>query len=222
MSERVKPVRRYDSSGREEQARQNRWRVLQCARARFLEQGYAATTIGQIAGDAGVSVQTVYAVFANKAGLLKAVSDVAIAGDDEPVAMVERDFIQSVIRERDASRKLAMYFKKIAGDAVRSSPLQLLARDAAAADPAAADVWAQMRAELLNAMTQFAGNLAETGQLREGLTVEDVRDILWAYHAPELFELLVMERGWTAERYGEFLTAALRAALLTGKRPRAR
>ena len=222
MSERVKPVRRYDSSRREEQANQNRVRVLECARARFLEHGYAATTIAAIAADAGVSVQTIYAVFANKAGLLKVVSDVAIAGDDEPVPIAERDFIQAIIREPNARRKITMYFEHVAGTVERFIPVQLLARDAASADPAAADVWAEMRAELLTAMTQFAANLVATGQLRDGLTVDEVRDILWTYHAPELYELLVIERGWTAARYGDFIADALIAALVNGKRPRAR
>ena len=93
-------------------------------------------------------------------------------------------------------------------------PVQLLARDAAAADAGAADVWVQMRAESLTAMTEFAKNLAATGRLRSGVSVNQARDTLWTYHAPELYELLVIQRGWTAKRYGEFVVAAVIAALL--------
>src|SRR5690349_16609626 len=106
MSEDVKAPRRYDATRRREQARQTRAAVLRSARDRFLGDGYAATTIGQIAGDAGVSVETVYKAFANKAGLLKAVFDVSVAGDDEPVAMDQRDVIQAIAEEPDAVRKL--------------------------------------------------------------------------------------------------------------------
>ena len=103
MSRNVKRAgpRQYDSSRRQAHARERRAAVLRAALDRFLEQGYSSTTIAQVAGDADVSVETVYKTFGNKAGLLKAVFDVAVAGDDEPVPMVERDDIQRVIAEPD-------------------------------------------------------------------------------------------------------------------------
>ena len=106
--------------------------MLRAALARFLDQGYSSTTIAQVAGDADVSVETVYKTFGNKAGLLKAVFDVAVAGDDEPVPMVERDDIQRVIAEPDAVRKLALYFDHFVDTMPRTAPVQLLVRDAAA------------------------------------------------------------------------------------------
>src|SRR6476659_3244056 len=104
----VTPVRRYDSSRRRAQADQNRAAVIAAARARFFADGYASTTVGQIAGDAGVSVETIYKAFGNKAGLLKAVFDVAVAGDDEPVAMADREFVAQIQAEPDARRKLEL------------------------------------------------------------------------------------------------------------------
>lgn len=212
MSEPVKPARRYDASRRQEQAGENRARILASARALFLERGYADTAMPEIAKDAGVSVQTVYKAFANKATLLKAVFDVSVAGDDEPVPMAERDVIGAIRAEPAAARKLAMYFAHLAATAHRVTPVQLLARDAAGADRAAGDVWAQMRAETLTAMTYFATDLVGTGQVRGSM--QDVRDILWTYHSPELYDLLVRERGWSAERYGEFLISAVTTALI--------
>jgi hypothetical protein len=100
------------------------------------------------------------------------------------------------------------------GIAPAVSPVQLLARDAAAADPAAAEGWAQMRQEMLTAMTYFSAELLGTGQVKPGLTADDVRDILWAYHGPEQYEPLCLERGWSAERYGRFLRDAMVAAVL--------
>ncbi len=207
-----RPPRRYDSTRRRQQAQQNRHAILAAARTRFLAQGYAATTIAEIARDAGVSVETVYKAFATKAGVLKALFDVSVAGDDEPIPMAERDVIAEVRNAPRAARKIEIYARHLAATMPRSAPVQLLARDGAAASPDAAEVWTQIRNETLTAMTMFASDLAQTGQLRVRATA--ARDVLWTYHAPELYELLVLERGWSAARYGKFIAEALIAALL--------
>src|SRR5690349_4269856 len=147
MPERVK--RTYDASRRREQARRQRARVLDVARERFLADGYAATTIGAIAHDADVSVETVYKAFRNKPGLVKALFDVAIAGDDEPVPIQRRDWIAAIDAEPDARTKLRMYADHLVRDVPRTAPIQLLVRDAAVTDPGVATVWEQMNAERL-------------------------------------------------------------------------
>ncbi|GLE50420.1 TetR/AcrR family transcriptional regulator [Mycobacterium montefiorense] len=207
--------RRYDSTRRRQQAQQNRHAVLAAARQRFLAQGYAATTIAEIARDATVSVETVYKAFATKAGVLKAVFDVAVAGDDEPIPMVQRDVIKNVADEAEATRKLEMYAEHLAATMPRSAPVQLLARDGAASSPDAGEVWKQIRQETLAGMTMFASGLAGTGQLR--VSANEARDVLWTYHAPELYELLVLERGWSASRYGKFIAQALIDALVESR-----
>jgi AcrR family transcriptional regulator len=207
-----RPSRPYDSTQRLQQAQQNRARVLQAAQRRFLAAGYAATTIAEIARDAGVSVETVYKTFATKAGVLKALFDVSVAGDDDPTPMIQRDVIQKVLAAPEAARKIAIYARHLASTMPRSAPVQLLARDGAASSPDAATVWKQIRQETLTAMTMFAADLAKTGQLRVGAA--KARDVLWTYHAPELYELLVLERDWSPARYGEFITHALTDALL--------
>jgi AcrR family transcriptional regulator len=215
----VRPrTRRYDASRRQEQARENRARVLAEARRLFLERGYAETAMGAVAEAAGVSVQTVYKVFANKASLLKAVFDVAVTGDDEDVAMADREVIHAVRDERDPARKIEMYTRHLGEIADRNVPVQLLARNAAVADAAAAQVWAQIRQEVLTGMTMLADHLIETGGVRADLSADDVRDILWTYHSAELYELLVLERGWSTERYGRFIGQAMIDAVLDGRR----
>ncbi|OBG92851.1 TetR family transcriptional regulator [Mycobacterium sp. E3298] len=206
------PPRRYDSTRRRQQAQHNRHAVLAAARRRFLAQGYAATTIAEIARDAAVSVETVYKTFATKAGVLKALFDVSVAGDDEPIPMVERDVIQEVADATEAVDKLELYAKHLVASMPRSAPVQLLARDGAAVSPDAAAVWKQIRDETLTGMTMFASDLARTGQLR--VNARQARDILWTYHAPELYELLVLERGWSVSRYGKFIAQAWIDALL--------
>jgi AcrR family transcriptional regulator len=208
----VTTVRRYDSSRRRAQAGQNRLAVIEAARSRFFADGYAGTTVLQIASDAGVSVETIYKAFGNKAGLLKAVFDVAVAGDDEPVAMADRDFIARIEAEPQARTKIEMYVAHLCESVPRAAPVQLLARDAGAADADAAGVYAQTRAEALHGMTLFARNLQETGQLK--VSVNEARDVLWTYFGAEVYELLVLERGWSTKRYGRFLAEAVIAALV--------
>ncbi len=214
MSDAVKPRRRYDSSRRQEQAGENRRAVLEAAHRMFLERGYAATTMGAIAAAAGVSVETVYKAFGNKPGLVKAVVDVAIVGDDEPVPMLQRDRVRRMEAEPDPRRKLAMYGEHLADSAPRRVPLELLVRAAAASDAGAAGVWDQLEAERLTGMAFFARHLHEGGYLRPGVSVEEARDVLWTYNSAEVYELLVMRRDWTPQRYGRWIAGALSAALL--------
>ena len=210
----VKPRRRYDTSGRRETARRNRRNVLAAARRQFLETGYAGTTLAAIAAEAGVSVETIYKGFRNKPGLLKAVFDVAVVGDDEPVPLQQRDSVRRNMAEPDPRRKLAAYADHLAELQPRAAPVQLLARSAAATDDEIEAVWHQMREERLMGMTAFARHLDEHGHLRTGVSVEEARDILWTYNSPDLYELVVLQRGWSPARYARWIEASLVAALL--------
>jgi len=206
--------RNYDSSGRKEQAARNRQAVLAAARALFLEHGYGATTMPAVATAAGVSVETIYKTIGSKPELLKAVLDVAIVGDDEPVPMLERGLVRRVNAEPEPHRKFAMFGAHMAEAAPRHVPIQLLTKAAARDDAAAAAVWEQMCKERLTGMTAFATRLLNDKVLRKGVTVEEARDVLWSLQSPELYEVLVLQRGWEPERYGRFIAQALSAALL--------
>ncbi len=186
--------------------------MLDAARTRFLANGYAATTLASVAADAGVSVETIYKMFGNKGGVLKALFDVSVAGDDDQTQMAERDVIRAIIDEPDPVRKIERYGAHLADAMARAAPVQLLARAAADADAGAAGVWAQTRDEVLAAMTMFARDLESTGRL--GVSAEVARDVLWTYHAPELYEMLVLERGWHPDRYGAFFATGVTAALI--------
>src|SRR5579864_5126807 len=125
----MSPVKRnYDSSRRKEQARESRRRVLDAARTRLLRDGYAATTIAQIAADADVSPKTVTKQFANKPGLVKALFDIALVGDDDAGSLEERDQIVAIHAEPDARRKLERYAEALAAMLPRTAPIQLLMR----------------------------------------------------------------------------------------------
>lgn len=210
----VKPRRQYDSSRRTEQARATRQTVVETARRAFLESGYAATTLAGVAERANVSVETIYKVFGNKPALVKAVFDVDVVGDDEPVPMLQREFVRRNMIEPDPRRKLDMYGEHMAEVSPRIGPLLLVVRDAEASDAGAAGVWQQLQAERLHGMTVFAQHLHDSGHLREGVSVDEARDVLWTHNSVELWDLLVNQRGWSAERYGAWIGQQLIAALL--------
>jgi AcrR family transcriptional regulator len=206
--------RTYDSSGRQEQARRNRVRIIEAARERFLGDGYAATTIPAVARGAGVSVETVYKSFGNKAGLLKAVWDVTLVGDDEPVPMDARGEVQSVLAEPDPRKKIELYATYVPRIVGRVGPMGSVIHEAASSDPSAAAIEAQIEEERLIGMGMFAQHLHDGGHLRPGVTVEAARDVLWAVTSPAVWDLLVVRRGWDDEAFSRFVADAATAALL--------
>jgi AcrR family transcriptional regulator len=214
MAKTVNSGRRYDARQRREQALQNRSAILQAAHRLFLDQGYAGTTIPDVAEASGLSVETIYKAFGNKPGLLKAAVDVAIVGDDAPVPMLERDLVQRIEAEPDAHQKLSMYGEHLAESAPRHAPLQLLTRSAAASDKGAAKAWDAMQAERLRGMTEFARHLYESKALRAGMSLDEARDIIWTLQSAEMYDLLVIQRGWAPKRYGRWVAETMASALL--------
>jgi len=206
--------RRYDSSRRREQARIQRMRVLKSARRLFLDRGYAATTLSAVAAEADVSVETIYKAFRNKAGLLKEVFDLAVAGDDEPVPMVDRDFADRLRSEPDPLKKLVIFAEHMAESMPRAAPIYLLGRAAAASEPEIQTLYSQWKEGQLFGLGALAEHLDQGGHLRPGLSAERARDLLWTIHSTEVYELLVLERGWPVGEYREFLARSAAAALL--------
>lgn len=210
--------RKYDASGRRELANRTRQRILDSARERFLRDGYAATTVAAIAADAGVAPQTVTKQFANKPGLVRALFEVALVGDDAGVPLEARSGIVAMHDEADPRAKLRMYADTLAAMLPRTAPIQLLLRETSG-DPDLAEVWARIRTGRLAGMSNLARNLASGGHLRDGVSVTEARDILWTYSSPDLYELLVVQRRWSLKRYADFLVDAVTAALLTPGTP---
>ena len=210
----VKP-RRYDSSRRREQARLNREAIVAAARQRFLDDGFTATTIATIAADAGATADTIYKSFGGKAGLLRAMCEDALNGENPIPAEQRSDAMQA--SETDPRRMLRGLGTLTTEVAPRIAPLLLLLSTAAEADPAMAQLRADFDAARLARMTHVAQILASKTQLRPGLSVEEAAEIMWAYSSPELYGLLVLTRGWRAERYGEFVGESLVDALLGGR-----
>jgi len=208
----VKPKRPYNSVRRREQARQTREAILETARRLFLTDGFAPTTIAAIAQEARVSVDTIYKTFGGKPGLVRAISQHALAGEQPIPAEARSDALQA--SEHDPRAIIRGWGKLTTEIAPRVVPILLLVRTAAGADPEMADLQSELNAQRLERMTRNARNLAAANHLREKLTPERAGEIMWTYSSPELYELLVLTRGWPPERYGAFIADAMIAALL--------
>jgi len=208
----VNTRRRYDSRGRRERARQARDQITGIAEQLFLSGGYAATTVAAIAAAAHVSVETIYKGFGGKPGLVRAIIGKGLAGEGPVPAEQRSDQIRDT--EPDPRRILAAWGTFTAELGPRVVPIVLLARDAATSDPEVAALLEEISAARLERMRRNARGLASAGHLRPGITVDQAADIMWTYSSPELYDLLVLRRGWTAERYGQFIGQALINALL--------
>jgi len=205
--------RAYDGSRRREQARARRLAVVQAARELFEVGGFRQTTIAAIAKRAGVSSESIYKTFGTKAALAKAVFDLELAGDDEPVPIAERPAIQAIRDEPDVRRKITMFAEGLAQRHARSAAVQILIRDGRHVDDSLTPVWAALQREGLTGMTALGRHLLDTGQLRAGLTIEQVRDILWNYLAIDAYERLVLTQGWSQQRYSNWLAHTMVSAL---------
>jgi len=203
MSEPVKKLRTYDSSRRQAQSRETRRAVLDAARELFIEQGYGRTTIADVARAAGVSVETVYSAFGNKATLLHRAWDVTIGGDDEEITYHERPEINVLRAEPDLARRLAMQAAVFTRTARRIVPFLLAMQGAAASEPAAAEMLAEIGRQRLEGLSVMAREAAATGQL--AVSEQDCRDIMWASTDGVLWQRLVNERGWSDERFQTWL-----------------
>ena len=213
----VKSRRPYDSSRRQEQARQTRDAILEVARRRFLAEGFAPTTIAAIAADVGVSVDTIYKSFGSKPGLVRGICERALAGEGPVAAETRSDALHST--ERDPRAIIRGWGALTTEVSPRVAPILLLIRDAAAADPEMASLLAEMDNQRLDRMTHNARGLAQAGHLRNDITVEQAGEIMWTYSSAQLYELLVVIRGWPLKRYSAFLTDAMIAALLPPEKP---
>jgi AcrR family transcriptional regulator len=199
------PVKRrsYDSSRRRAQAEENRSAIVRAARDLFIAQGYGRTTIADIADSAGMSVETIYAAFGNKPALLHRAWDITVGGDDQDVVFHERPEVVAIRNEPDLAERLMLHATFSTKTATRIAPFQLMVQSAAEAEPAAAAMLEEMGRQRLAGMTVMAAGAAQTQQL--AVTEDECRDVIWSMTDGMLWHRLVNERGWSNERFAEWL-----------------
>ncbi len=214
MAKAVKPRRSYDSPRRRAQARATRRGLLDAARELFIRGGYVATTIEAIAAHAEVSPETVYATFKNKRSLLSELIDVSMAGDDALVPILERAWVQDLRDEPDPRRRLQILARNGRLILERVAPIYDVLRGAAAADRGIASLWELNKAQRFAGQRELVRILAALNPLSNGLTVRMAADILFAIGSPETYRLLVVDRGWSADRFERWYADTLAQLLL--------
>ena len=212
MNEPVKPVRR--GSRQRERSNATRARIREAARRLFVERGYLTTTIESIAAEADVAVQTVYFVFGNKRALISEVLDIAIAGDDAPVPLLERPWVAELRQETDPRRAVRLLARQASQIIGRQAPLYQAVRGAAAVDPEIAALLAIYQERRLATLTELLRPLAARDALAPGLDLERAADVLYALNSHELYQLLVVDRGWSPAAWEEWLAELLIGQLL--------
>jgi AcrR family transcriptional regulator len=208
----VKKRRRYDASGRREQARRTRETILKAAEHRFLDDGYAATTMATIAGDAGVSVETIYKAFGGKSGLVRSLYEQGLAGRGPVPAYQRSDQMREAAP--DPVTVMREWGQLTAEVALTVTPIRLLMRSAAETDPEIAALLAASDEERLARMRHHASFLEARGYLRDDVNVDHATDILWTCSSMEFYELLVIKRRWSPERFATFITEYMITTLL--------
>lgn len=203
MSQPVKGGRRA------EQARATRRRIVDCAHKLFLEQGYAPTTLDQIATRAGVAVQTVYFHFGNKRTVLKEVMDVLAVGDDAPVPLLDRDWVRHVRDAPDLRAALAIWIDNSRVIYSRVAPMMSIVRDAAGVDPEMAEQFSTNQNQRYLAHSWLTESLTAKASLRP-----DATDIIFTLLSPEVYLLMTVERGWTPDRWQHWVIDTIAASIL--------
>jgi len=206
--------RSYDGTGGQARTRLARAAVVEAARALFLERGYAATTIETISDLSDVPPATVYRLFSSKLGILRALLDVSIAGDDEAVALADRPHVRALLTDPDPKNQLSGFAGITGGIMSRAEPVHRILVSAAGSDPNAAALLAEQTRHRQQGQAQIARSLARAGALRPKLRERDAADIIHALMSPEVYRLLVCDRGWPPERYEQWLKDILIDQLL--------
>jgi AcrR family transcriptional regulator len=186
--------------------------VLETAERLFLSNGYSETTIAVIAQVADVSAETIYKTFGGKRGLVRAIWDRGLEGSGPIPAERRSDAMQML--EADPRKVIENWGNLSAEVAPQAAPILLLLRTAAATDSEMATLLHEVDHARLTRMERNARRLYDRGDIRGDVTLEQARDIMWTYSSPELYELLVIRRGWALERYSRFIAEGMIAALL--------
>jgi AcrR family transcriptional regulator len=214
MSERVKSKRPYDSPRRREQAAATRREILAAAQRLFEQQGYAATTMAAIAAEARVALKTVYVAFETKSGVLRALWNLLLRGDEDNAPVAQRQWYRAVLEEPEPERQLRLNARNARAVKERAGTVLGVIRNAAPVDADIAALWRRIQTDFYDNQRAIVEQLAEKKALRPGLDVTSATDILWTLNHPDVWLLLVGERGWTPEQFERWAGDSVCAQLL--------
>jgi AcrR family transcriptional regulator len=207
--------RSYDSPRRREQAAETRAKILEAARRLFETQGYAATSMNAIAAEAGVALKTVYVAFESKGRLLRALWHLLLRGDEDPAPVGERAWYRETLDEPDPERQLQMTAHNSRIIKERVAALMEVLRSAAPADPEIEELWGRIQSDFYANQGAIVRSLHRKQALKPGLGVKRATDILWSLNHPNLYRLLVNDRGWSPAQYEDWLAETFCSQLLS-------
>ena len=210
----VKSRRPYRSRLRAEQAAQTRLRILEAAGDLFAERGYGATTIDAVAASAGVAVDTVYAAFGTKKGMLSALIDLRVTGSSEGSDVLAGEGPRALRKVSNQRQMLAGFAADIVPRIERVRPIDDVMQSAGAIDPEIAELRARMQENRFSKLRIFIEWLAANGALRRDMDVDEAAASAWTLTSPEVNRLLRDVRGWSSQRYQEWLSTTLVRLLL--------
>jgi AcrR family transcriptional regulator len=211
----VKTSRSNQGTAPQARTRHTRSAVVEAARTLFLERGYAGTTIEAISSLSDTPQATVYRLFASKLGILKAVLDVSVVGDDQAVAMLDRPEVLALLSDRDPKKQLAAFAALVRQIMSRAARVHRILAEAARSDEDAASLQAEIARQRQDGQRRIARSVAGSERLKSELREQDAADIIYALASPEVYGLLVFDRQWSGERYEQWLRASLIDQLLT-------
>ena len=214
MAEPVKSTRRYDSPRRREQAAATRSEILAAAQRLFERQGYAGTTMAAIAAEAGVALKTVYVAFETKSGLLRTLWHLLLRGGEGDAPVAERAWFREVLEEPDPEHQLRLAARNSRAVKERAGALMGVIRSAAPMDSDLDGLWSRIQTDFYDNQRSIVKSLHTKKALRPGLDVTRAADILWTLNHPDLWQLLVGQRGWTPEQWERWFADTTRWELL--------
>jgi AcrR family transcriptional regulator len=214
LTQSSKSKRRYNSTRRQLQANETRKQIIEAASKLFSLYGYSGTTIHAIAQEAAVSSETVYAVFGNKRNILTNLIDISVGGDHHPIPLLQRPGPQAVLRENDPVHLIKLFAQDISEILERIAPIYEIIRIAAKTEPEIADLLKNLLEQRLQNLASVTKHLEALGSLREGIDEMQATETIWVITSPEVFRLLINDRGWTKEHYVNWLSDSLIRILL--------
>jgi AcrR family transcriptional regulator len=217
--DRAAPKRKYDARRRREQAMVTRRAILDAAQVLFERDGYVVTTMEAIAAEGGVALKTVYSVFATKSGLLRSLWDVLLKGDEDDAPVAQRSWYTEMIEEPDPERQLRLNARNARMVKMRIGRLLGVIRSAAVVDPDGAALWSLIQSDFYENQRVLVKTIHARGGLAPGLDVGKATDILWTLNHPDVWLLLVEQRGWTPEQFETWFGDACCRSLLGDSRP---
>lgn len=214
MAKDIGTKRKYNSSRRKAQSLETQAQITEAARELFIERGYLGTSIDSIAKEAGVAPETIYALFGNKKAILARVMDVSIVGDGQPIPLLAREQIREVEFETVQTRQIEMFAKRIQMIMARVAPLFEVMRSAAKTEPEIGALLKKYLGGKMEGMGYFVDCLLANGPLRSDLSKLTATETLWTLTSAEVYNLLTVDRGWSAKEYELWLSQTLIRLLL--------